>query len=168
MNPRQRLPAAGEHAVELREGTTRTRTTAREVMLRHPKTLPADASIAEARAALNDDHVHMVLLTEGRRLVGTVTRTDLPRTGVRGPALGWSTLEGRTLSPDASTAVVQQLLTDRGIRRLAVVAVDGSLLGLMCLKQHRTGFCSDADVEARSRSRDEVTSQAGGPVSRPR
>lgn len=129
-------------------------------MLRHPKTLPAHTSITQARAALSDDHVHMVLLTEGRSLVGTLTRADLPSMGTLAPALSWSTLAGRIVSPDASTAVVHGLLVDRGIRRVAVVAADGSLLGLMCLNRRRTGFCSDADVEARS-VRDGMESQNG-------
>jgi CBS domain-containing protein len=146
MNPQTRLPDAGEHGVDLHESTTKTETTVRDVMLRHPKTLPADASIRQARAALDNDHVHLVLLTEGRRLAGTLTRTDLPPPGTVGPALTWSTLTDRTVSPDTPTAVVHHLMISRGIRRMAVVAADGSLLGLMCLKQRRTGFCSDADV----------------------
>ncbi|WP_425280178.1 CBS domain-containing protein [Micromonospora orduensis] len=128
-------------------------------MLRHPKTLSARASITRAHAALSNDHVHLVLLTEGSRLAGTLTRADLPPPGTLGPALDWSTLVGRTVSPGTPMTVVHDLMISQGTRRVAVVDADGSLLGLMCLKQRRTGFCSDADVEARSRSRDEVTSQ---------
>jgi hypothetical protein len=153
MNQRTRLPDVGEHTVDPCQSTAETRTPVREVMLRHPKTLPARASIAQARAALNNDHVHLVLLTEGRKLVGTLTRTDLPPPGTLGPALAWSMLVDRTVSPDTPTTVVHDLLIDQGIRRVAVVDADGSLLGLMCLKQRRTGFCSDADVAARSQSR---------------
>ncbi|MEO7980259.1 MAG: CBS domain-containing protein [Sporichthyaceae bacterium] len=161
MSPPSRQPDVGAHIVHPREGIAETGTTVREVSLRHPKTLPAHASLTQARAALSNDHVHMVLLTEGRRLVGTLTRTDLPPPGTLAPALPWSTLAGRTVSPDTPTTVVHGLLIDQGVRRAAVVAADGSLLGLMCLKQRRTGFCSDADVEARSRSCDEPTSQVG-------
>ncbi len=153
MNPQTRLPHVGEHSVDPCESTAETETTVREVMLRRPKTLPAHASITQARAALSNDHVHMVLLTEGRRLVGTLTRTDLPPTGTLAPAMPWSILAGRTVSPDTPTAVVHGLLIDHGIRRVAVVTADGSLLGLVCLKQRRVGFCSDADVEARSPTR---------------
>ena len=159
MNPRTGLPDIGEHAVDPRESTAEAETPVREVMLRHPKTLPARASIIQARAVLNNNHVHLVLLTEGRKLVGTLTRTDLPPPETVGSALAWSTLVGRTVSPDIPTTVVHDLLTGQGIRRVAVVDADGSLLGLMCLKQRRTGFCSDADVAARSRSRDKVTPQ---------
>ncbi|MGX6603965.1 CBS domain-containing protein [Micromonosporaceae bacterium Da 78-11] len=152
MNPPKRLPDVGEHPVE-------NETPVREVMLRHPKTLPVSASITQARATLTNDHVHLLLLTEGTKLVGTLTRTDLPPPETLGPALAWSTLVDRTVPPDTPTISVHSLLISQGIRRVAVVDADGSLLGLMCLKQRRTGFCSDADVAARSRSRDEVTAQ---------
>jgi len=132
-----------------------------EVMLRHPKTLPADASLGEARAALSNDHVHVVLLTEGTQLVGTLTRTDLPPMGTLGPALPWSKLAGRTVEPGTATSAVYDLLIDQEGRRLAVVAADGSLLGLMCLKQRKSGFCSNADVDSRARSRDQMPSQVG-------
>ena len=127
-----------------------------EVMLRHPKTLSADASIDEARQTLANEHVHMVLITEGAKLVGTLTQVDLPPPGAIGPALSWSTLEGRTVSPGASASDVQRLMIDHGVRRVAVVGPDGTLLGLMCLKRRRTGFCSDADVLSRGSWRSNV------------
>ena len=34
--------------------------------------------------------------------------------------------------------------------RAAVTSADGQLLGLLCLKSSRTGFCSDQDVRARA------------------
>jgi len=122
-----------------------------DVMLRHPKTLPAHASVEQTRAALADDHVHMVLLTEGTTLVGTLVRGDLPggESGA-GPALPWSKLASRTVPPAAGAATVQRLLIERGLRRLAVVNPEGALLGLVCLKRRRSGFCSDADVISRA------------------
>lgn len=128
-----------------------SRVTVGDVMLRHPKTLPSSASVGEVRAALSDDHVHMVLLTEGERLVGTLTHVDLPPPGTGGAAQSWSRLEGRTVSPEASADVTQQGLASAGTRRVAVVGTDDELLGLMCLKRRWTGFCSDADVESRAR-----------------
>ncbi len=103
-----------DHACET---TDETESTVVEVMLRDPKTLPVHASIADARPALGNDHVHMLLLTEGRTLVGTLTRNDLPPTGIAGPAVPWPTLVGRTVPPHAPAAAVQDLMVDRGIRR---------------------------------------------------
>lgn len=126
----------------------------RDVMLRHPKTLPARASVDEVRAALTNDHVHMVLMTEGDALVGTVVRADLPRTAEGdSPALPWSTLPGRTVLPEARVGAVHDLMTELEQRRVAVVDHEGTLLGLMCLKRRRTGFCSDDHVASRAQSR---------------
>lgn len=150
MSSLARLADIGGQRVVRSASTAETEPTVCDFMLRHPKTLSAHASITQARAALSNDHVHLVLLTEGDMLVGTLTRTDLPPTGTIGPALAWSTLVDRTASPDTLMSGVHVLLTDGGLRRLAVVGDDGALLGLICLKQGRTGFCSDAGVEARS------------------
>jgi CBS-domain-containing membrane protein len=133
-----------------------------DVMLRHPKVLDIRATVDEARAALTDDHVHMVLLSQGSTLVGTLVRADLPppiqRSDQRsvegsGPALPWSTLRDRTVPSATSADTVNKLLIERGLRRLAVIDHDGTLLGLMCLKRSRTGFCSDEDVASRAQSR---------------
>ncbi len=125
--------------------------TAADVMLRRPKTMAADTSIAEVRAALDDDHQHMVLLTDGARLVGTVTPSDLPGPESDGAAAQWARLEGRTVAPEVPAADIEQVLVDQGRRRIAVVDGEYSLLGLLCLKQRGRGFCSDADIESRSR-----------------
>lgn len=137
----------------------------RDVMLRHPKTMSAQASIEETRAALANDHVHMVLLTDGSALVGTVVRADLPAAGTEaGPALPWSKLDGRTVLPDWLVDTVQQQLAERGLRRLAVVDNHGALLGLVCLKRRRAGFCSDLEVA--SRARDSMTPRRAGEATR--
>lgn len=162
MTPRLWPPGAGEHADRRDHDTPETEPPVREVMLRHPKTLRSDASIAQAAEALNNDHVHLVLLIEGSRLIGTLTRADLPvqptMEEAAGLALPWSSLEGRTVSPDLATSQIQGLLQAQGVRRLAVVDADGSLLGLVCLKRRLSGFCSDAGVEARTNSRGDAAS----------
>lgn len=129
-----------------------------DVMLRRPKVLDAQATVDEARVALANDHVHMVLLSQGSTLVGTLVRADLPppiqgSDQGSGPALPWSTLRNRTVPSATSADAARELLIDRGLRRLAVVDHDGTLLGLMCLKRSRTGFCSDEDVASRAQSR---------------
>ena len=119
-------------------------------MVRRPKTLPSTASVGDVRAELADDHVHMVLLVEDGRLRGTLVRDDLPASAGAGePALAWSQLTGRMVPPDADAEVVRIQLVACGARRRAVVGKDGWLLGLLCLKRHENGFCSDTDVENR-------------------
>jgi CBS domain-containing protein len=128
---------------------------AADVMVRHPRVLPSSACINEVVTALDSKHVHMVLLTEGATLLGTIVRADLPAdlsNGAYGdrPALALARLENRTVTPDTPAATVQQYLVERGFRRLAVIDADRALLGLMCLKQRHTGFCTDGDVAARA------------------
>ncbi|WP_206796331.1 CBS domain-containing protein [Amycolatopsis sp. MtRt-6] len=125
-----------------------------EVVVRLPKTLPVDISVAQARACFADDHVHMLLLTESGRLLGTLVRDDLSDAG-DGPALTHSHMAGRTIPADLPAEYARQLLLARGQRRLAVVDDEGVLVGLLCLKRRLTGFCSDADVAARAAERGE-------------
>jgi len=129
-----------------------------DVVLRLPKTLPSDVSIADARAALRDDHIHMLLLTEGGRLLGTLLRSDLPASSdapgeaddSATPALPFAALAGRMVSSQLPAEVALKILIRRGERRLAVVDSEGALLGLLCMKRRLTGFCSDADVAGRA------------------
>lgn len=126
------------------------RKTSASVMIHTPQTLPARASVDDVRAQMTDDHVHMVLLTDGDKLRGTLVRTDLPPAeSGHEAALSWAVLRDRTVSPDTPTALVQARLNHTEMRRLAVVDADHRLLGLVCLKRSRSGFCSDADVAAR-------------------
>jgi CBS domain-containing protein len=125
-----------------------------DVMIGRPKTLPAGASVDDVRALLADDHVVMALLTEDGVLRGTLLHEDLPDSapGVA-PALPLSRLTGRTVAPAVPLADVHELLLRTGGRRLAVVDEAGRLVGLVCLKRRRTGYCSDAGVAERARSR---------------
>ncbi len=128
----------------------------RDVVVKLPKTLGPQANVAQARKALENDHVHMLLITDAGRLLGTLVAGDLPD-GLDGasPALAHAVLIDRTVPPQMSAEDARQLLLTRGERRRAVVAADGQLLGLLCLKRRLTGFCSDADVDARAACRDE-------------
>ena len=51
---------------------------------------------------------------------------------------------------EANLAEVRRAMTETGRRRAAVTSADGRLLGLLCLKASRAGFCSDQDVRARA------------------
>ena len=121
-----------------------------DVVVRLPKTMGPRATVAEARAAFADDHVHMLLLTDKGRLLGTLVPSDLPASGAfDAPASGYATLDGRTVPPHLPAEDARQLLLSTGQRRRAVVDHSGRLLGLLCLKRRLTGFCSDKDVAAR-------------------
>lgn len=125
--------------------------TVAEVVVRLPKTLGPTATVEQARSAFEHDHVHMLLLTDDGRLLGTLVRADLPADAPGAdPALPYAVLAGRTLAPAVGADEARRLLVSRDERRAAVVDADGRLVGLLCLKRRRTGFCSDADVAARA------------------
>jgi len=122
-----------------------------DVVVRLPKTLPASLTVGGARVAFDDDHVHMLLMTDDGRLLGTLVRDDLPDDADdAAPALEHASLSGRTIAPDVPAQDARLMLLARGRRRVAVVDAEGRLLGLLCLKRRLTGFCSDADVAARA------------------
>ena len=119
--------------------------------LRIPKTHPLTTTVGEARAAFEDAHVHMLLLTANGFLLGTLVRGDLPATAGDGElALVYAVTAGRTVAPSVNAEVMRRVLVARGDRRRAVVSRDGRLLGLLCLKGSATGFCTDADVAERA------------------
>ncbi|MCP2242334.1 CBS domain-containing protein [Lentzea aerocolonigenes] len=125
-----------------------------DVLVRHPKTLPIDISVGQARACFTDDHVHLLLLTESGRLIGTLVRTDLREDLDDAElALPHSRMSGRTIPADMPAEQARELLVTSGQRRRAVIDDNGTLLGLLCLKRRLTGFCSDADVAARAAER---------------
>ena len=66
---------------------------------------------------------------------------------------GLGTLEDRCVSPDLPLDPTREALVREGRPRLAVVAEDGRLLGLLCLKRSQSGFCTDDGVAQMRRSR---------------
>jgi CBS domain-containing protein len=128
-----------------------------DLMVKDPKTLPPGASVGEVRSLFRNEHVHMVLLSTSGDLAGTLLREDLGDAPDDEPALPLSHLQGRTISPQAMADDAQRTLIAQEARRLAVVDDHGRLVGLLCLKRRRNGFCSDLDVKAR----DDAVPRAG-------
>lgn len=131
-------------------GRRRPPRTVADAMITIPKTLGVGISLAEARHALDDPHVHMLLLTRDDTLHGTLVRDDLlAELDPRRPAVALATVAGRTIGPDASLVAARRLLDRSMSRRLAVTDPAGTLLGLLCLNRARRRFCTEADVLAR-------------------
>lgn len=128
-------------------------------MVTRPAVHPSWTTVDRLRAFFDDDHVHIALLVDDGRLVGTVERGDLtPELGGEDPAEAVATLDGRTVRPHADLSGTFAAMRRDGRRRLAVTEEDSTLLGLLCVKASGRGFCSDADVAARR--------CAGGPARR--
>jgi hypothetical protein len=62
--------------------------------------------------------------------------------------------------PEAGLAAIRRAMISAGRRRAAVTSADGRLLGLLCLKASRNGFCSAEDV--RARAGDQAAGQSAG------
>lgn len=122
-------------------------TLVRSAMLLSPTLHTPAIDVGEARRALGAPKTHMLLLVEQGVLVGTLVESDLPADDDL-PALPFAELTGRTIGPDVALEPVHEAMVEGGVRRLAVVE-DGRLLGLLSLKAHHRGFCSDADVAER-------------------
>jgi CBS domain-containing protein len=130
---------------------TRDPRTVAAAMVTAPWTHDLDLTVAGAREAFTDAHVHMLLLTDSGVLQGTLLRDDLATaTEPTLPALDLATLAARTVPPDHPVEEALARMREQGTRRLAVVDAAGLLLGLLCLKRTLDGFCSDADVRSRA------------------
>ena len=121
-------------------------------MLTTPVRHPLTATVAELRDFFRDDHVHAALIVSpAGQLAAVVEPGDItPGQVPDAAAAPLGRLAGRTVAPGATLARIQRAMTAAGQRRAAVTTADGRLLGLLCLKASRAGFCSDQDVRARA------------------
>jgi len=121
-------------------------------MLTTPVRHPLDATVREIREFFDDDHVHAALIVgPAGYLAAVVERGDISHNqGADAAAAPLGRLAGRTVLEDASLAEIQRAMNATGRRRAAVISEDGRLLGLLCLKASRAGFCSEEDVHARA------------------
>ncbi|WP_166442309.1 CBS domain-containing protein [Nakamurella flava] len=122
-----------------------------QAMLRSPKRCGPWTTVAQARQLFAGGHVHALLVVDGDRLLSVVERGDLtdldPSAGPL-PVRGFGSTTGRVVDPALPLDEARVLLGSHR-RRLAVVD-GGRLVGLLCLKRSRTGFCTDDDVRARA------------------
>jgi len=143
--------------------------TAAEVMLTAPARHPLSVTVGEIREFFRDDHIHAALIVSSAgHLQAVVERDDVagcqPLDAAAAP-LGQ--LAGRTVPAVANLAEVGVAMTATGRRRAAVISADGRLLGLLCLKASRAGFCSDQDVRARARGETDGAAAGGTAVDWP-
>jgi hypothetical protein len=123
-----------------------------KAMLTTPVRHPLGATVREIRDFFDDDHVHAALIVGPTGyLASVVERGDITQGQVaEATAAPLGRLAGRTVSEDASLIEIQRAMNAAGRRRAAVISADGRLLGLLCLKASRAGFCSEDDVRARA------------------
>jgi CBS domain-containing protein len=113
---------------------------AADLMLRNPKTLAAEATVAEVRGLLENPQVQMILLADGPAFKGAVTAipADAEPTDL---ALAYADVGAATISPHAPAAEAFDRTAGSPTRRVVVLDEDRNLLGLLCLDPSLTRFC---------------------------
>jgi len=117
---------------------------AADVMLRDPRAVPPSTTAGEARATFENPRVRLLLVAEGDRFLGAVTRDDLPDGVEDELTLGELAGDAVLVRPQDPVERVVGLLGEEGTDRLPVVDGDGALLGLVCFNRRYGHFCVDA------------------------
>jgi CBS domain-containing protein len=108
----------------------------REALVADPRVLPADAPVREAAELLTHPHVRNVLVTDGSRLLGSVTEETIVAAVARGADLSSASVRDvydgdlPTVPPDMALDEALHLMAEQGLERLPVVE-DGRLLGVL-------------------------------------
>jgi CBS domain-containing protein len=116
-----------------------------DVMLRGPRTVAPETTVAEARETFENPRVRLLLVARGDAFLGAVTRETI------GDQLaGDVTLEalakdgGSLVGPADPVDRAVELLELEQTERLPVVEEDGTLVGLVCFNRRQGHFCIDA------------------------
>jgi CBS domain-containing protein len=115
-----------------------------DLMLRTPRTVAPETTVAEARVAFENAKERMLLVARDGRFVGAVRRDVV--TGDVDSAAPLAELldaDAPRVGPSDSAAHAIELLEQRQTERLPVVEPDGTLIGLVCFNPKRQVFCVD-------------------------
>ena len=124
---------------DLRVAIARPEPTVAEVMLRKPKTLSANVTVADARSAFENQSVQMLLLVDGDRFRGAVTGIPVDAES-DAPVLDFVDSSAPVVTEDMAVSDALARLQYRPSGRLVVV--DGeALVGLVCLAKDGVTFC---------------------------
>jgi CBS domain-containing protein len=116
-----------------------------DVMVKRPKTLAADVTVADVRRLFENPRVRTALLVDGDALAGAIDCEALdPSAPDDDRARDHLAANLPRIEPDALVSEALDVLRAAGTRRLAVVDADGTTLrGLVCLDRPGEGFCTD-------------------------
>ena len=115
-----------------------------DVMLRAPRTVAPETTVAEARELFENPRVRLLLVARAGAFLGAIRRESLPGVGADDQPL--DTLERAdraVVSPHDPVVRAVELLDAHGTDRLPVVADDGAIVGLVCFNRRRGHFCVD-------------------------
>lgn len=116
---------------------------AADVMVRRPKSLPADATIGDVRRMLTNASLLNVLLVDGGAFAGLIERTAVPDDADdHAPARAVAVIDVPSVREGTPVSEVLSRLDGDHSRRLVVMGDDGhTLAGLICLDHTGQGFC---------------------------
>lgn len=103
-------------------------------------TARADETLAQAASRMHEHHVGSVVVVDDEgRCCGILTERDLLRVTAAEAAAGspvseWMTADPMTISPTATWNEASELMRDSKFRHLPVVESDGSLVGIVSLR----------------------------------
>lgn len=117
----------------------------RDAMLTAPDTVPATMTVREARPLLDSPRLRMLLVSDGSRLLGAISRERLESEPDDSLALGeLADPRSARIGPDEDVAQAVELLEAQDAERLPVVGEEDRLLGLVCFNRRKRHFCVDA------------------------
>ena len=108
--------------------------TVADVMHHEYATLPATATVADARAWFTAGAGHrLALVTDGARYVGCLTARDIPRDADAGASIAAIAAIARTLAPGATAASGRDAALAADAGRVPVVDDGGRLVGVLAI-----------------------------------
>lgn len=118
-----------------------------DVMIKRPKTLPVDATVADVRRLFENESVQTGLLVHEGRFRAAIERPNVPdSTPDEAPAIGFAVTPIAAVHPTTPMSDAIALLNADSARRLVVVDEDGETLrGLVALNSARSGFCGGGE-----------------------
>ena len=114
-----------------------------DVMVRRPKSLPADATVGDVRRKFENPSLRNVVLLDGTTFAGLVDREGLPANVPDGtPAREFAASDVPTVTQDVPVPDVLAAMDAGQLSRLVVLDADGrTFAGLVCLDHTSEGFC---------------------------
>src|SRR5688500_13136855 len=115
-----------------------------DVMLRDPRTVGPETTVAAARETFENPRVRLLLVASGDSFLGTSRREGIDGDVAGDTPLGQLAGAGDALvRPEDPVARAVELLDAEQTDRLPVVTGEGTLVGLVCFNRRHGHFCVD-------------------------
>ena len=117
--------------------------TVADVMLREPRTVGPGTTAGEARVQFENPRVRLLLVADGERFLGAVTREGLPADLADDAPLGpVADATSPAVAPGDPVSRAMDEIVGRGLDRIPVVEGD-AIVGLICFNSRHGHFCVD-------------------------